>query len=101
MILYIIEVEPGMAGNWALQLAAKVLKGSRRRLTGRKDRRRLRQSVGVFIFGRIGETPNTRGHSIVGYLVVTGPLFKLTTTSTDNAVNQLRQQIGSIPECCG
>lgn len=22
--LYIIEVEPGMAGNWALQLAAKV-----------------------------------------------------------------------------
>jgi hypothetical protein len=26
----------------------------------------------------------------------TGPLFKLTITSTDNTVNQLRQQIGSI-----
>ena len=41
--------------------------------------RRLRRSVGGFIFGRIGETPNTRGHSIVVYLEVTGPLFKLTT----------------------
>jgi hypothetical protein len=41
---------------------------------------------GFFILGRIGETPNTRGHSIVGLLEMTGPLFKLTTTSTDNTV---------------
>jgi hypothetical protein len=52
--------------------------------------------VGVLIVGRIGETPNMRGHSIVEYLEVTGLLFKLTATSTDNTVNQLRQQIGSI-----